>query len=353
VKKAPSTPNAEKSKKDAAPPASKNIAKMTGDYTLAEESWDLPNDLVTLGDRWHEGEKHEGGFACPLCKTRPLSRPIFIEDHVAASHFKQKRYICTICRTKNEEEEDEKKKVQCAWSHKSTLNEHLQKNHSLQFARQEKLNFKLMEIEPLLPDAVNTMRLFFKIYPKKGETTKPKYAPKKPNTSDSNQKKSKCPECDQKFYTQEERTLIDHIMWRHRNAPRYHCAHCDDGTGFGMVAGFEDHCKKEHGCDKNDYVSMLLMKVDKVPEELAKQYFIDDNDYQDLHKGREVVSDDEEDMPEKKEEIAEKIPDMKIGFRRKEMFFICRNETCEWTLSSRELFLVDKINKHIQTHRAE
>ena len=56
---------------------------------------------------------------------------------------------------------------------------------------EEKLNFKLMEIEPLLPDAVNTMRLFFKIYPKKGETTKPKYAPKKPNTSDSNQKKSK------------------------------------------------------------------------------------------------------------------------------------------------------------------
>ena len=45
--------------------------------------------------------------------------------------------------------------------------------------------------------------------------------------------------------------------------------------------------------------------------------------------------------------------DMKIGFRRKEMFFMCRFDECEWTLSSRELFLVDKINKHIKTHRAE
>ena len=54
------------------------------------------------------------------------------------------------------------------------------------------------------------------------------------------------PECDQKFYTQEERTLIDHIMWRHRDAPRYHCGHCTDGAGFGMIAGFEDHCKREH-----------------------------------------------------------------------------------------------------------
>ena len=42
------------------------------------------------------------------------------------------------------------------------------------------------------------------------------------------------------------------------------------------------------------------MKVDKVPEELAKQYYIDDNDYQELHKGREIISDDEEDMPEHK-----------------------------------------------------
>ena len=53
-------------------------------------------------------------------------------------------------------------------------------------------------------------------------------------------------------------------------------------------------------CDKNDFVALLLMKVDKVPEELAKQYYIDDNDYQDLHKGREVIGDDEEDMPKKK-----------------------------------------------------
>ena len=53
-------------------------------------------------------------------------------------------------------------------------------------------------------------------------------------------------------------------------------------------------------CDKNDFVSMLMMKVDKVPEELAKQYYIDDDDYQELHKGREIISDDEEDMPEKK-----------------------------------------------------
>ena len=162
-------------------------------YDGEEKNAGLPMDLITLGDRWHEGDKPEGGFACPLCKTRPLSRPIFIEDHVAAHHFKQKRYVCTICRKKNEEEEeeDEKNKVQCAWSHKSTLNEHLQKNHSLQFARQEKLNFKLMEIEPLHPDAVNTMRLFFKLYPKKGEKVKEKYTPKRPTTGDNNQKKSK------------------------------------------------------------------------------------------------------------------------------------------------------------------
>jgi len=322
-------------------------------YDGGEKNAGLPLDLITLGDRWHEGDRPEGGFACPLCKTRPLSRPIFIEDHVAAHHFKQKRYVCTICRKKNEEEEDEKNHVQCAWSHKSTLNEHLQKNHSLQFARQEKLNFKLMVIEPLHPDAVNTMRLFFKLYPKKGEKVKEKYTPKKPTAGDNNQKKSKCPECDQKFYTQEERTLIDHIMWRHRDAPRYHCHHCESDAGFGMVAGFEDHCKREHGCDKNDFVSLLLMKVDKVPEELAKQYYIDDNDYQDLHKGREVISDDEEDMPQKKEIVAEKVPDMKIGFRQKEMFFVCRFDECDWTLSSRELFLNDKINKHTKTHHSD
>ena len=92
-----------------------------------------------------------GGFACPLCKTRPLSRPIFIEDHVAASHFKQKRYVCTICRDKHdkEENEDEKKKIQYAWSHKSTLNEHLQKNHSLQYARQEKVRGGPVDVEVL------------------------------------------------------------------------------------------------------------------------------------------------------------------------------------------------------------
>ena len=55
------------------------------------------------------------------------------------------------------------------------------------------------------------------------------------------------PECDQKFYTRDPRTIIDHVMWRHRDAPRYHCGYCKDDTGFGMIAGFEDHCKKEHG----------------------------------------------------------------------------------------------------------
>ena len=48
-----------------------------------------------------------------------------------------------------------------------------------------------MEIEPLHPDAVNTMRLFFKLYPKKGEKVKDKYTPKRPTTGDNNQKKSK------------------------------------------------------------------------------------------------------------------------------------------------------------------
>ena len=175
---------------DDVPPASRNDDDDEG-YDGEEKSHELPLDLITLGDRWHEGDRPEAGFNCPLCKTRPLSRPIFIEDHVAAHHFKQKRYVCTICRKKNEEEEDEKLHVQCAWSHKSTLNEHLQKNHSLQFARQEKLNFKLMEIEPLHPDAVNTMRLFFKLYPKKGEQIKDKYVVKKQINSDNNQKKSK------------------------------------------------------------------------------------------------------------------------------------------------------------------
>ena len=67
----------------------------------------------------------------------------------------------------------------------------MKSKHSLQWARQEKLDFKLSEVEPLLPDAVNVMRLFFKIYPKQGTSVKPKYTPKKPNVSDTNQKKSK------------------------------------------------------------------------------------------------------------------------------------------------------------------
>ena len=162
-----------------------NDADDEGDH----ESTPLPSDLISLGDRWWKEDKLEGGFACPLCKTRPLSKPTFIEDHVAASHFKQKRYICTICRKKSKEEEDFKEPF--AWSHKSTLEDHMKSKHSLQWARQEKLDFKLSEVEPLLPDAVNVMRLFFKLYPKKGTSVKPKYAPKKPNVSDTNQKKSK------------------------------------------------------------------------------------------------------------------------------------------------------------------
>ena len=95
------------------------------------------------------------------------------------------------------------------------------------------------------------------------------------------------------------------------------------------------------------------MKVDKVPEELAKSYYIDDNDYQDLHKGMEIISDDEVEMPVKKEIVAEKIADMKIGFRRMEMFFVCQSGKCDWTMSSRELHLQEKISKHIKTHRPE
>ena len=131
------------------------------------------------------------------------------------------------------------------------------------------------------------------------------------------------------------------------------------------------------------------MKVDKVPEELAKSYYIDDNDYQDLHKGMEIISDDEVEMPVKKvgeklknlfnchraktcfsvtdgarlcnlhslykfqEIVAEKIADMKIGFRRMEMFFVCQSGKCDWTMSSRELHLQEKIGSHIKTHRPE
>jgi len=316
---------------------------------------DLPH---SLGNKWLDGKQLEmwGCFPCPLCSTRALAKPIFIEDHVAGTHFKQSRYSCKICKDNGEEYKR---------AHKGPLEDHIKKEHSMQWNRREKLGLKLILEGPLCRDAVNTMRLFFKMFPKKEEKDKEppknkKYLPKKQtSSSDCNTKKSKCPECDQKFYTSEERTLIDHIMWRHRDKPRYHCGHCgvdDQGkykTSFGMVAGFEDHCKKEHQMNKNDWLQLLFMKVDKVPEELAKQYYIDDDEYQELHKGAVVVSDVEEDEVDKKEvqEVPpEKIPDMKVGFRKKEMFLVCTK--CDnFELSSRELYIADKIKTHVNTHK--
>ena len=48
-------------------------------------------------------------------------------------------------------------------------------------------------VTPLLPDVVNVMRLFFKIYPKKGRKVKEAYQPKKFqfSTTEDNTKKSK------------------------------------------------------------------------------------------------------------------------------------------------------------------
>ena len=60
------------------------------------------------------------------------------------------------------------------------------------------------------------------------------------------------------------------------------------------------------------------MKVDKVPEELAKSYYIDDNDYQDLHKGMEIISDDEVEMPVKK--VGEKLKNLFNCYRLRKYF---------------------------------
>jgi len=264
----------------------KKYAKTVKAKSVEQES-SPPSNLLSLGNKWWENDTMESGFSCPLCKTRPLSKPVYIEDHVAAHHFKQKRYVCVICRDVDEKE-------QHSWSHKTTLDEHLKKQHAKEFKAKDKSGKKLTEVTSLLPDVVNVMRLFFKIYPRKGERIKEEYLPKKIpyGQSDGKSKKTKCPECDQKFYADDPRTVIDHIMWRHRDAPRYHCAHCNDGTGFGMVAGFEDHCKKEHGCDKVDYLRLLFMQVDLVSSDLIEDYGIDEEYVDSMHEERVVVSED-------------------------------------------------------------
>jgi hypothetical protein len=164
----------------------------------------------------------------------------------------------------------------------------------------------------------------------------------------------KCPVCEDKFYTDDDRTVIDHVMWKHREKPRYHCSICGDTTNFGMISSFDEHCKKEHSCDKNDHIQKLFLKVDSLPLDIAKEFFLEDAEYQELQKGREELSDVEDDGEEKenilKTEPALEVANMEVGFKRKEMFLICNVKTCDWRLSSRELFIADKLKDHVKTH---
>jgi len=263
-----------------------------------DDHLDLPTDVLTMGNKWWERTSLPGGFFCPLCKTRPLSQPVYIEDHVSAQHFKQRRFVCLVCREEGAAVSD--------WPHRTTIEQHLKKMHPKLFKQK---GMSLCLRRPLVPGVVNVMRLFFKLYPKPGEEVKDVHLPKRQLGPDDattrNNSHWNCPDCKQKFMTREARTVIDHIMWRHRNAPRYHCSICNDGVGYGLMANFFDHCKREHACDKPDYLRKLLLKVDRVSEDLLKLYDVTEEEDKAMHEQREVVSDVDEAEVEVKIERAD------------------------------------------------
>ena len=146
------------------------LAKVVPTHDMEEPdvNLDLPMDVLSMGNRWWENTPLPGGFSCPLCRTRPLSKPVYIEDHVSAQHFKQRRFVCKICKEDGKDISD--------WPHRTTIEQHLKKVHPKLY--REKGN-ALCHVRPLIPGVVNVMRLFFKLYPKPGEKIKDVYQPKK------------------------------------------------------------------------------------------------------------------------------------------------------------------------------